>query len=246
MSIDLKTKNEEAPVAPTNNKATTHQRTNSLAEQIAQNWRAMPQEEQHRWTAATEAVEADSAFEPLHLHLEPRPLPADRELDIEQFPTEPQFPTDDSTNNTTLWFADNLLFLPVVRPVAGPTMLPPWRRPRAFSGGLKNVSLITFLPLAPDEDEEDEEDEEADRIALKSEKHSQTFDAPTLADRKAGAEAEAEAADERDDSLCQRPSWMWVQCPLEAPIRGAHWELGMHERFRTTGDIPAHLHSWSW
>ena len=60
MSIGPQTQKEKTPAVPAANAKPTHQRTKSIAEQIAQSWRALPQGEREKWNAAAEAEEEAS------------------------------------------------------------------------------------------------------------------------------------------------------------------------------------------
>ncbi|KAM5545048.1 hypothetical protein V8D89_001159 [Ganoderma adspersum] len=234
MSIGTQTQNEKTPVVPAiGNTKPTHHRTKSIAEQIAQSWRALHEDEQEKWTAAAEAEEEASEFEPFLLHLKAAPIPADRELFIEQFPTEPKYTVADvAASNNTTWFVDDHTFgtgaIALPGPIAGPTMLPPWRLPGAFSDGLENVPLLKPTPTPKDDDKEAAK---KTCVSLESEKQIQQLEAFLLANRKPDSE---------------RPVPLFKgRCPVKGQIRG-YWEHRMRQRIRTSEGIPIRFHSWWW
>ena len=112
--------------------------------------------------------------------------------------------------------------------MAGPTKLPPWRLPGAFSDGLENVPLLKPMPTPKDDDKDSAK---TNGLSLESQKQNQALEAFLL-------------ANPRPDS--QRPvPLLRGRCPVKGQIRG-YWEHRMRQRIRTSEGIPIRFYSWWW
>ncbi|KAI1785268.1 hypothetical protein LXA43DRAFT_1117572 [Ganoderma leucocontextum] len=240
MSINTQTENIWAPVS--GDTQPSEHRATSIAEQITQGWRALPEEERQRLpvqphprpSRRPEPLPLNPAHatspqpqtrRPVHIKLEPRAPPPDRELFLEQLPAVLSQPPDIVDDAAARCFDKREILT-----LADPTRLPPWRLPGAFSEGLENVPLRKPIPR-------DDDKEEARRycMATEAEKHFQEFLAFLAAHRKPEADADRDERPTKERKRRAAKKWemTWLQ-------------FRMHRRMRTSTNLPTRLHSWWW